>query len=422
MLTDLQIKALKPTLKRQRVFDGGGLYIEISPAGGKLWRLKYRFDGKEKRLALGDYPSVTIKEARKRRDEARSLLSGGMDPGAIKRAQKAGRLDAAANSFEVTARRWCETNKNTWTEKYATKTLSMLQRDVFPWLGTRPVSELEPPDFLATVRRIEARGYHETAHRALQRCGQVMRFAVAEGLALRDPTADLRGALSSWEVKHMPSVIDPARVGQILRMFEHDFKGTFQVQCALRLAPLFFTRPQELRRARWADIDLCEAIWRIPAEEMKMREPHLVPLAKQAVAILEELHPVSGHLEYVFPGGRDPKKHMSDAAVNMALKRLGIDTKTELTGHGFRAMARTILHERLGYQPEIIEAQLAHKTPGPLGAAYARAKFIDQRKEMMQDWADYLDKLKKEHASLKSNSPAGSWANPACVCLRRTGQ
>lgn len=398
MLSDLQIKAFKPGPKPQRFFDGYGLYIEVSPAGGKLWRWKYRFDSKEKRLALGDYPSTGLKEARKRRDEARSLLSQGIDPGAVKRAQKAGRRDAAANSFEVTARRWCDANKNTWTEKYAKKTLSMLERDVFPWLGTRPVAELEPPDFLATVRRIESRGYNETAHRALQRCGQVMRFAVAEGLALRDPTSDLRGALATWEVKHMPSVTDPVRVGQILRMFEHDFKGTFQVQCALKLAPLLFTRPQELRRARWADIDLKEAVWSIPSEEMKMREPHLVPLARQAVAILTELHPVSGHLEWVFPGGRDPKKHMSDAAVNMAMKRLGIDTKTELTGHGFRAMARTILHERLGFEPDVIEIQLAHKTPGPLGAAYARAKFIDQRKKMMQQWADYLDHLKKDPA------------------------
>lgn len=269
----------------------------------------------------------------------------------------------------------------------------MLERDVFPWLGTKPVSELEATDFLATVRRIEARGYHETAHRALQRCGQVMRFAVAEGLARRDSTADLRGALATWEVKHMPSVTDPARVGEILRIFD-SFKGTFPVQCALKLAPIFFTRPQELRRARWADIDLKEAVWSIPAEEMKMREPHLVPLARQAVETLTELQQYSGHLEWVFPGGRDPKKHMSDAAVNMAMKRLGIDTKTELTGHGFRAMARTILHERLGFEPDIIEVQLAHKAPGPLGAAYARAKFIDHRKKMMQDWADYLDDLK----------------------------
>lgn len=407
MLNDLQIKALKPAAKPQRFFDGHGLYIEVSPAGGKLWRLKYRFDGKEKRLALGDYPSVGLKEARKRRDEARSILSGGIDPGAVKRARKAGRREAAVNSFEVTARRWIETNKSTWTEKYTKKTISMLERDVFPWLGTKPVSELEPPDFLATVRRIEARGYHETAHRALQRCGQVMRFAVAEGLASRDPTADLRGALARWEVKHMPSVTDPVRVGQILKMFDESFKGTFPVQCALRLAPLLFIRPQELRRARWADINIREGTWSIPAAEMKMREPHLVPLARQAVAILEELHPVSGHLEWVFPGGRDPKKHMSDAAVNMAMRRLGIDTKKELTGHGFRAMARTILHERLGFDPHWIEQQLAHKTPGPLGAAYARAKFIEQRKEMMQAWADYLDKLKKEHASLKSNSTAG---------------
>lgn len=396
-LNDLQIKSAKPPdgPKPLRLWDGGGLYIEITRAGSKLWRLKYRFDKKEKRLALGDYPSVGLKEARKRRDEARSLLSGGMDPGAVKRAQKAGRREAAANSFEVTARRWYEANKKTWTEKYAKKTLAMLERDVFPWLGPRPVSELEPPDFLATVRRIEARGYHETAHRALQRCGQVMRFAVAEGLASRDPTADLRGALASWEVKHMPSVTDPTRVGQILKMFDEEFKGTFPVQCALKLAPLLFTRPQELRRARWADIDLKEAMWSVPAEEMKMREPLLVPLPSQAVEILKDMEAYSGHLEWVFPGARDPKKHMSDAAVNKAMQRLGIDTQTELTGHGFRAMARTILHERLGFDPHWIEQQLAHKTPGPLGAAYARAKFLDQRKEMMQSWADYLDNLKK---------------------------
>ena len=398
-LSDLQIKSAKAGEKPQRLFDGGGLYIEISTAGGKLWRLKYRFDGKEKRLALGDYPSVGLKEARKRRDEARSLLSMDIDPGEVKRAQKAGRREAAANSFEVTARRWHEKNLSGWTESYSTKTIRLLERDIFPWLGMRPVVELEAPEFLKTVRRIEGRGHVDTAHRALQLCGQVMRFAVAEGLASRDPTGDLRGALSSVETTHMASVNDPVRVGEILGMFDA-FEGSYQVQCALKLAPMVFTRPGELRMARWAHINLDEAIWSIPGENMKMREPHLVPLARQAVEILKDMHPYSGHLEFVFPGGRDPKRPMSDAAVNAAMRRLGIDTQNELTGHGFRSMARTILHERLGYEPDVIEQQLAHKTPGPLGAAYNRAKFIDKRTEMMQAWADYLDQLKKK-------SPAG---------------
>lgn len=255
------------------------------------------------------------------------------------------------------------------------------------------MADLEAPDFLAVARRLEARGIVDTAHRAMQICSQVMRFGVAEGLVSRDPVGDLRGALQTAKTEHMASTTDPVRVGEILRMFDA-FKGSYQVLQALKLAPLVFTRPGELRQARWNDIDLDNALWSIPAEVMKMREPHLVPLSTQAVSILRDMEPYSSHLEYVFPGGRDPKRPMSDAAINAAMRRLGIDTQNELTGHGFRAMARTILHERLNYPPEVIEVQLAHKAPGPLGAAYARAKFIDQRKEMMQSWSDYLDKLK----------------------------
>ena len=397
-LTELKIKSSKSDTKAYKLADEKGMYLLIQPSGGKLWRLDYRFDGKRKTLALGGYPDVTLAAARDRRDQARKLLAGGSDPGAVKKAQKAGRKEQAANSFEVTARRWHQKNTGKWSESYADKTIRMLERDVFPWIGSKPVVDLEAPEFLSVARRVEKRGHVDTAHRAIQLCGQVMRFAVAEGLVRRDPTGDLRGALVPVESNHMPSVTEPARVGQILQMFEA-FTGSFQVQCALKLVPMVFTRPGELRRAKWSDINLDEAMWSIPAEVMKMREPHLVPLSSQAVEILKDLLPFSGHLEYVFPGGRDPKRPMSDAAVNAAMRRLGIDTQNELTGHGFRAMARTILHERLGYEPDVIEQQLAHKTPGPLGAAYARAKFIDKRIKMMQAWADYLDKLRSATAS-----------------------
>lgn len=408
-LTELKIKSSKADLKAYKLADEKGMYLFVQPSGGKLWRFDYRFDGKRKTLALGSYPEVTLASARDRRDDARKVLAAGSDPGAIKKAQKAGRKEQAANSFEVTARRWHQKNTTKWSESYADKTIRMLERDVFPWIGSKPVVDLEAPEFLSVARRVEKRGHIDTAHRAIQLCGQVMRFAVAEGLVRRDPTGDLRGALVPVESNHMPSVTEPARVGQILQMFEA-FSGSFQVQCALKLAPMVFTRPGELRRAKWSDINLDEAMWSIPAEVMKMREPHLVPLSTQAVEILKDLLPFSGHLEYVFPGGRDPKRPMSDAAVNAAMRRLGIDTQNELTGHGFRAMARTILHERLGYEPDVIEQQLAHKTPGPLGAAYARAKFIDKRIKMMQAWADYLDKLR---SAAESNVVIGNFNQAA---------
>lgn len=391
-LTELKIRAAKPQEKSYKLADEKGMYLLVQPSGGKLWRFDYRYEGKRKTLALSSYPEVTLADARGRRDAARRILAKGDDPGAIKRAQKACRSEQVANSFEVTARRWHEKNVAKWSESYADKTIRMLERDVFPWIGSTPVVDLDAPKFLAVARKIETRGYIDTAHRAMQLCGQVMRFGVAEGLVSRDPTGDLRGALTPVETTHLPSVTDPARVAEILRMFDA-FSGSFPVKCALKLAPIVFTRPGELRQAKWADINLDEAMWSIPAEAMKMREPHLVPLSKQAVEILKDLQPYSGHATYVFPGGRDPNRPMSDAAINAALRRLGIDTKSELTGHGFRAMARTILHEQLRFEPDVIEQQLAHKTPGPLGAAYARAKFIDQRKVMMQAWADYLDEL-----------------------------
>jgi len=396
-LTETKVKSAKSKDQAYKLADEKGMYVFVTPSGGKLWRLDYRFEGKRKTLALGGYPDVSLGQARDKRDEARKSLAAGIDPGFVKQVQKGTRGVQLANGFEVTARRWHQNNTDSWTESYAEKTIRLLERDVFPWIGSRPVADLGAPEFLVMARRIEKRGHVDTAHRAIQLSGQIMRFAVAEGLVLRDPTVDLRGALKPVQSTHMLSVTDPVRVGDILRMFDA-FSGTFQVQCALKLAPLVFTRPGELRKAKWAHINLDEALWSIPAEEMKMREPHLVPLSEQSISILKDLEPYSGHLEHVFPGQRDPKRPMSDAAVNAAMRRLGIDTQNELTGHGFRAMARTILHERLGYDPEVIEQQLAHRAPGPLGAAYARAKFIDKRTEMMQAWADYLDQLKAAKA------------------------
>src|SRR5574337_1929891 len=397
-LTDTAIRSAKPAEKPVRMFDGNGLYLEISPSGGKLWRLKYRFDGKEKRLALGVYPDVGLKQARARRDEARRLLAEGIDPGAHRKATKAAVASSAANSFEAVAREWFAKMQPTWAAGHADKIIRRLERDVFPWIGGTPIADLSAPDVLVTIQRIEARGRLETAHRALQNCGQVCRYAVATGKALRDPTGDLRGALPPFRPKHMAALTEPAEVAALLRAIDA-FRGTLVVQVALKLAPLLFVRPGELRQARWEEIDLAQGAWNIPPERMKgwarkgIDAPHLVPLARQAVAVLNDLHPLTGRGPYVFPG-RDPRQPMSNAAVNAALRRMGYDTKTEITGHGFRAMARTILHEELEADRDVIEHQLAHAVPDALGTAYNRTKFLKERRVMMQRWADYLERLK----------------------------
>jgi integrase len=352
--------------------------------------LKYRFGGKEKRLSLGVYPDVGLKEARTRRDEARKLLADGTDPGENRKATKSAKVERAANSFEVVAREWHAINAPTWAASHADKIIARLENDVFPWLGAKPIADITAPQILAVVRRIDGRGTLDTAHRALANCGQVFRYAIQTGRAERDPTPDLRGALPPLRHEHFASITDPATVGELLRAID-GFKGSFQVQAALRLAPLLFVRPGELRKAEWSGFDLGKGEWRYLVT--KTMTDHLVPLASQAVAILRDLYAMSGNRKHVFPG-RDPKKPMSDAAINAALRRMGYDTKTEITGHGFRAMARTILHEELHHKPEVIEHQLAHKVPDALGTAYNRTKFIKERTAMMQQWADYLDKLK----------------------------
>lgn len=389
-LTDIALKAAKPAEKPQRLFDGGGLYLEISTAGGKWWRFKYRFDGKEKRLSLGVYPDVSLKDARERRDEMRRLVANGIDPGVNRKIQKAAKVERSANSFEVIAREWYAKHSPGWADTHSSKIIRRLEKDVFPWIGGRPISEISAQELLTVLRRIEGRGTLDTAHRAGGNCSQVFRYAIATGRADRDPVPDLRGALPPARGGNFAAITDPAKVGALLRAIDA-FEGTFVVQSALRLAPLIFVRPGELRRALWEEIDFDRAEWRYWVTKTKTE--HSVPLATQAVEILKDLHPLTGHGRHVFPG-RDPKRPMSDAAVNAALRRMGYDTKTEITGHGFRAMARTILAEELHQKPEVIEHQLAHKVPDALGTAYNRTKFLKERRGMMQLWADYLDKLK----------------------------
>ncbi|SIT51340.1 Integrase [Paraburkholderia piptadeniae] len=390
-LTDAAVRNAKPGEKPTRLFDGGGLYLEISTAGGKWWRLKYRFNGKEKRISLGVYPAIGLKDARERRDKAKKELAKGVDPGEARKAQKAATLDRAANSFEVIAREWFARQKPGWASGHADKIIQRLEKDVFPWLGGRPVAEIAAPELLTVLRRIEERGAHDTAHRALQNCGQVFRYAVATGRAERDPSGDLRGALPPVKHEHYAAITDPVKMGELLRAID-GFQGTFIVKCALLLAPMLFVRPGELRLAEWSGFNLEKAEWRYLVTKTKTE--HLVPLPTQAVAILRELHALTGQRQHVFPG-RDPHKPMSGAAINAALRRMGYDTRTEITGHGFRAMARTILHEELQVKPEVIEHQLAHRVPDTLGTAYNRTKFLKERRTMMQQWADYLVCMKQ---------------------------
>lgn len=389
-LTDTAVRNAKPGQKPVKLADEKGLFLLINPNGTKYWRQKYRIGGKEKLLAHGVYPDVGLKDAREKRDAARKLLADGIDPGENRKVQKSAKAERAANSFETVAREWFAKHSPGWAVSHADKIIKRLENDVFPWIGGKPIAEITAPVLLTVLRRIESRGALDTAHRAQQNCGQVFRYAVATGRAERDPSADLRGALPPARHENFASITDPDKVGELLRAID-GFKGTFVVKCALLLAPLLFVRPGELRKALWADIDLDKAEWRYFVTKTKTE--HSVPLAAQAVAILKDLHALTGHGANVFPG-RDPQKPMSEAAINAALRRMGYDTKTEITGHGFRAMARTILHEELHQKPEVIEHQLAHKVPDALGTAYNRTKFLKERKAMMQLWADYLDKLK----------------------------
>ena len=390
-LSEVRVRTTKPKEKEYKLFDGGGLFLLVTPSGGKLWHFKYRFDKKEKKLTFGPYPEISLLEARQRRDEARNQLEHGIDPGAARKAQKQVETQSM-ETFEVIAREWHIKYTPTWAPGHASKVIRNLERDLFPWIGSRPINEIKAPELLSALRRIELRGALDTAHRVRTNASQVFRYAVATGRAERNPATDLIGALPPTIDKHLPSITDPKEVAPLLRAME-GYQGSFVVQCALRLAPLFFVRPGELRHAEWSDIDIEEAVWNIPAQKMKMKMAHIVPLCKQAIEILKELKPLTGASKYVFPSGRSFARPMSENAVNAALRRMGYDQGT-MTGHGFRAMARTILDEVLHIRPDYIEHQLAHAVRDPNGRAYNRTAHLEERRKMMQQWADYLDSLK----------------------------
>ena len=389
-LTDTKIRNAKPGKKPQRLFDERGLYLEVSPAGGKWWRLKYRFEGKEKRVSLGVYPDVSLRDARDRRDDARKLLADGIDPSENRKATKSASADRASNSFEVVTREWFAKFSSEWAPSHRDRIVRLFERDIFPWIGGRPVSEVTAPELLTALRRIEARGALDTAHRARGICGQVLRYAVATGRCERDPSSDLRGALPPVKGKHFAATTEPSKLAGILRAMD-GYEGDLIVRCALRLAPLVFVRPGELRMAEWKDVDLDAAEWHYIVTKTGL--PHIVPLCRQAVEILRELQPLTGNSRYVFPGARTNRRPMSDNAILAAMRRMGIG-KDEMSGHGFRAVARTILDEVLGFRPDFIEHQLAHAVRDPNGRAYNRTAHLPERRKMMQQWADYLDKLK----------------------------
>jgi integrase len=390
-LTATAIRNVKPAGTVKRLFDGRGLYLEVMPTGRRYWRLKYRHAGKEKRLALGVYPEVTLADARALRDKARAAIREGRDPSADRKADRREAKLSADNTFEGVARAWLAAQKRKLAPATYAKAERTLEADVFPWIGARPIAEIDPPEALTVVKRVEARGAHETAHRVKARMGQVFRYAIAHGTAKRDPTADLRGALAPIVSKSHAAVTDPAQVADLLRALD-GYTGQFTTRCALRLAPLVFARPGELRHMEWAELDLDAAEWRIPAHKMKMRDAHVVPLSSQAVAILRELAPLTGRGRYAFPGIRTVAEPMSINTVNAALRRMGFDKDT-MTGHGFRAMASTRLNE-MGWAPDVIERQLAHAERNKVRAAYNRAQYMAERRAMMQTWADYLEQLK----------------------------
>jgi len=384
-LSDARIRRARARERPYKLRDGGGLYLLITPTDAKQWRLRYVIGGRESMLSLGTYPATSLKAARAKRNDLRSALEAGKDPAAERRAERAN----SGNRFETIAREWLA--KQPFATKTLRKAVWTFEDLLFPYIGSRPVSALTPPELLEVFRRLERRGKHETAHRAKQRVGQVIRYAIATGRAERDPTADLRGALAPVRVTNRAALTDPREVAQLLRAL-HGYRGHFIVEAALKLAPLVFVRPGELRGAEWTEMDLNAAEWRIAAHRMKMRRAHLVPLATQAVEVLREIEPLTGRGRYVFPSPRTAQRPLSDNAITAALRRIGY-TGEQMSWHGFRAMASTLLNE-LGFPPDIIELQLAHQERNEVRAAYNRAQRLDERRRMMQAWADYLDGLR----------------------------
>ncbi len=389
MLTEAEIRAAKPKEKAYKLFDERGLFMLVTPAGGRLWRVRYWMAGVEKLLALGAYPEIPLKRARERREEARRLVAEGIDPSAQRRAEK----NAVEHTFEAIAREWLALQEKRLSEHTMERERNQLERFIFPELGSRPINRIAAHEVLALLRRIEARGIHDTAHRTRSMCSRVFRFGVATGRAERDVMADLRGALAPVVKRHLAAITEPSRIGELLRAID-GYVGQTTTHIALQLAPLVFVRPGELRAAEWREFSLegREPEWRIPGERMKMGEPHIVPLSTQALALIQELQQVTGHGRFLFPALTTPLRPMSENTINGALRRPGYSSN-EMTGHGFRSMASTCLNEQ-GWHPDLIELQLAHAERNKVQAAYNRAARLAERRKMMQAWADYLDGLR----------------------------
>ncbi|WP_078085341.1 tyrosine-type recombinase/integrase [Microbulbifer mangrovi] len=395
-LTELQVKQAKPREKDYKLSDGKGMFLLVAKNGSRYWRLKYRHPvtKKERLLALGVYPEVSLKKARQKRDEARQLLSDGIDPSDHRKAQKADSFAAAANTFEALARGWFATRMGDKSVSHRTRTLRLLERDLFPYLGSRPIADITPPEVLAVLKRIEARGAIETAKRAKQTASMVFRFAIAGGYASNDPAVVVGDQLQPTQTQHFPTITDPTDVGKLLIAIDA-YHGTPTVRAALKLSPMLFCRPGELRALEWAEINWENQRIELPAEKMKTRHPHIIPLPRQAVEILRELQPLTGRSRYVFPSPKGASRCMSENAVRTALRNMGYGNEV-ITPHGFRAMARTLLDEVLNERVEHIEHQLAHTVKDANGRAYNRTKHLDQRVKMMQRWADYLDELRQQ--------------------------
>lgn len=393
MLSDIQVRKAKAQDKPYKLADEKGLYLFITPQGGRLWRFDYRHEGKRKTLSFGVYPDVSLSDARGKRDEARKLIAAGSDPSAQRKAAKAANAERAANSFEVIGREWHHIHMSDKTEDHAKRTLTRLEQDVFPWLGGRPLAEIEAPEILTVLRRIESRGANELAHTAKRTIGQIFRFAIATGRAARNPVPDLQGALKPVSVTHYAAITDPGKIGELLRAV-YGYTGNLETRCAFKLSFFVMLRPGEVRRAEWCDINLERKEWRIPGHKMKMRDEHIIPLSRQAIEILEEIRPLTGGGRYVFPSVRSADRPMSENTITGALRRLGY-SGDEMTAHGFRSMASTRLNESHLFHPDAIERQLAHGERDSVRAAYNRAQYLPERAKMLQWWADYLDGLRE---------------------------
>lgn len=390
-LTETGCKSFKAAEKDYKVADGKGLSLLVKTTSAKWWRFSFRYDGKSKTISMGTYPDTSLKEAREKRDEARKMLASGIDPSIHRKAVKEAQTGEVHNSFKVIALEWLALRKEEWAVSHFSKIEARMKNDVLPWLGDLPITDIKAADVLKVIKRIEARGAIETAHRTRENISQIFKYADSTDRVVRNSAENLSKYMKKPKEKHMAAIIEPDQVGGLLRQID-GYQGTFTVRCALQLAPLLFVRPGELRQAEWKDINLETAEWRFKTS--KTHQDHIVPLSRQALQILKDIRPYSGHGRYVFASPRTDERPMSSNGVLSAFRRMGID-KEEMSGHGFRAMARTLLAERLRYPEATIEHQLAHQVRDALGRAYNRTSFLDDRKVMMQHWADYLDKLRE---------------------------